>query len=172
MLRTALPHILTACVAIALTLGISGLWMRPSPVRSFPQTAVPVTAGPLSPPTPVPTPQVVPPGIARQEIADLRAEDNRLWVTVYVLKAISQVADAEVALRTNDMASVDQSLIAVDYSLSLAYARAEESQQSPIDQFRRTVDRIHTDIYLYPERLDVRLVQLRQFLLTLIDEPK
>ena len=167
-----LPHLLTAAAAVVLTLAIVALWMRPVPARSFPPTALPQPTSLLPTATPAPLPVLLPQGVARQEIADLRAEDARLWATVYVLKAISQVDDAESALRTNDMPSVDQALIAVDYSLSLAYAHAEEAQKSPINQFRRTVDRIHADLYLYPERLDTRLAQLRQLLLTLIDEPK
>ncbi len=124
-----------------------------------------------SPATVDSTPAPLAQGVARQEIADLKAEDARLWATVYLLKASSQVADAEGSLRGNDMAAVDQALIAADYSLSLAYERSEDAQKSPIDQFRRNVDRIRGDLYLYPERMDARLAQLRQLLLTLVDEP-
>lgn len=174
-LRAAVPHIATALVAVAVTLAIGSLWVRPAPVAvSFPTTAPQptVVVTPAPPSTPAPTPLPLSAGVARQEIADLQAEDSRLWTTVYLLKAVNQVAEAEGALQTNDMSSVDQSLIATDYALSLAYSRAEEASKSPIDQFRRNVDRIRGDLYLYPERMDTRLAQLRQLLLALIDEPK
>lgn len=174
-LRAIVPHAITACVAVVVTLALFGLWQQPRPAIALPPTTVPApttVVTPLPTPTSGPTPAPLAPGVARQEIADLQAEDDRLWATVYLLKAVSQVAEAESSLRTNDMANVDQALIAADYSLSLAYSRADESQKSPIDQFRRNVDRIRGDLYLYPERMDARLSQLRQFLLALIDEPK
>lgn len=174
-LRAVLPHLITAFATLALAVVIMVLWPRPGPAVSFPPTSVPVpsVAVPITPAaTAGPTPAPLAEGVARQEIADLKAEDARLWATVYLLKASSQVADAEGSLRGNDMAAVDQALIAADYSLSLAYDRAEDAQKSPIDQFRRNVDRIRSDLYLYPERMDARLAQLRQLLLTLIDEPR
>jgi len=174
-LRAILPHLITAFATLVLAVVIMLLWPRPGPLVSFPPTSVPMpgAAVPTSPPaTAGPTPAPLTEGVARQEIADLKAEDARIWATVYLLKASSQVADAEGSLRGNDMTAVDQALIAADYSLSLAYDRAEDAQKSPIDQFRRNVDRIRSDLYLYPERMDTRLAQLRQLLLTLIDEPR
>ena len=173
-LRVVLPHLITAFATLALAVAIMFLWPRPGPAVSFPPTSVPVPSAAVpnaSPATVDSTPAPLAQGVARQEIADLKAEDARLWATVYLLKASSQVADAEGSLRGNDMAAVDQALIAADYSLSLAYERSEDAQKSPIDQFRRNVDRIRGDLYLYPERMDARLAQLRQLLLTLVDEP-
>lgn len=174
-LRAAVPHIVTACVAVVLTLAIVSFWPRSTPtVVSFPTSAAQqvLVATPVPPATPAPTSPPLAAGVVRQEIADLQAEDSRLWTTVYLLKAVNQVGEAENALGSNDMPTVDQSLIAADYALSLAYARAEEARKSPIDQFRRNIDRIRSDLYLYPERIDTRLGQLRQLLLALIDEPK
>lgn len=174
-LRAVFPYALTACIAVVVTLAILAAWPRPVPALVVSATSAPATSTPAPtalPTTPVPTAPPVSAGVARQEIADLHAEDNRLWTTVFLLKSVSQVAEAESMLKTNDAASVDQALIAADYSLSLAYDRAEESQKSPIDQFRRNVDRIRGDLYLYPERMDARLAQLRQLLLTLIDDTR
>ncbi|MBC8160447.1 MAG: hypothetical protein H7Z42_04435 [Roseiflexaceae bacterium] len=167
-----LPHVLTALVTLALAVMVIARWPQPGPAVSFPPTSTPAEPTTLPATTPGPSPVALAEGVARQEVADLKAEDDRLWATVYLLKAASQIADAEGSLRGNDMSTVDQALIAADYSLSLAYERAEDAQKSPIDQFRRNLDRIRSDLYLYPERMDARLAQLRQLLLTLVDEPR
>lgn len=153
----------------------AALFSRSAPTAVAPTTAP--AAQPTSPPAPSATPAPPAPtqrplaeGIARQEIADLHAEIDRLWTTTYLLKAISQVAEAEELLNSNDMQGVDQSLVSADYALALAYERADEPAKSPIDQFRRNVDRMRGDLYLYPERMDSRLSQLRQLLLALIEE--
>lgn len=178
LLRAVLPHLLTALAAIAATLGIQAalFGLAPPAQPASIQPTAPALATPAASATPVAsptTPQATTPplaaGIARQEVADLRAEIDRLWTTIYLLKAIGQIADAETTLRANDIEAVDQLLISVDDSLALAYQRADESLKNPIDQFRRDVDMMRGDLYLYPERMDVRLEQLRQLLLALVE---
>lgn len=88
---------------------------------------------------------------------------------MYLSKAISQIADAEAALRTNDRQSTGQALLLVDDSLALAYARADDSLKNPIEEFRRETSRIHDDLYLRPEGLDTRFAKLRQGILTLVE---
>ncbi len=143
--------------------------MLPSP------TAAPATVA--SPPSPTlpPSPPVAtaPPlavGVARQELLDLRAEIDQMWTAIYLARAISQVADAEAALRTNDLDRVDQSLVAVDDSLALAFDRAEPAARDPIGQLRSDIGEIRSDLHLRPEGMDTRLGRLRQIILTLIEE--
>jgi hypothetical protein len=106
----------------------------------------------------------------RQELIDLHAEDDRLWSAVYLVRALSQVADAEAMLRANNLERVDQLLIAVDDSLALAYERADDAAKDPIEQLRREASALRDDLYLRPEGMDERLATLRQTILALIEE--
>jgi hypothetical protein len=117
----------------------------------------------------VPAPEAA---IIRQDIADLRAGQDELWTAIYLSRAISQISDAEAMLRANNLAGVEQVLIAVDDSLALAYAYADRSVQSPIEQLRRTIDSMRDDLFLYPEQMDERFTRLRQLVLTLIEQRK
>jgi hypothetical protein len=114
-------------------------------------------------------------GITQQELADIRAEGDRKQAQIYLLLAIVQIDDAEAALRTNELSSVGQSLVAIDNSLDLAYARYEragDSARDAIAQRRIEVGKMHDDLYLYPEGMDARLSTLRQLTLALITEQR
>lgn len=100
----------------------------------------------------------------------MRAEIDRLWTAVYLARSMNQIADAEAALRTNDLEAVEQLLVAVDDSLALAYERAADPDKDPIEQLRRDVGEIHNDLRIRPEGMDIRLRRLRQRILTLIEE--
>lgn len=171
-LRTLLPHLITAALAVAISLAAQELLARPAP----PTIVVPTPAPPT--PTPAPTATSAPdaavpapaPDIVRQELIDLRAEDDRLWAAVYLAKAISQVSDAEAQLRANDLENVAQSLVAMDGSLELAFERADDSIKSPITELRRTAGALHDDLYVRPEGMDTRLAVLRQTILALVGE--
>ena len=146
------------------------------------------TAAPAQPPistvvpSPRPTARAAPPqatalplsqGISQQELADIRAEADRKQAQIYLLLAIVQIDDAQTALRSNELASVDQSLVAIDNSLNLAYARYEragDSARDAVAQRRMEVGKLHDDLYLYPEGMDQRLNTLRQLTLALITE--
>ena len=173
-LRASLPYILTAGLAVAASLAVQATLLRPVTI---------VVMAPTSEPTPLPTTAAAPttptssaaapapaPDIIRQELADLRFEDSRLWAAIYLSRAISQVSDAEAQMRANDLESVAQSLVAVDGSLELAYERADESIKSPIAQLRRDAGTIRDDLYVRPEGMDARLTRLRQTILALIGE--
>jgi hypothetical protein len=125
---------------------------------------------PTAAPTSLPAAPAPAPDIIRQELADLRFEDSRLWAAIYLSRAISQVSDAEAQMRADDLESVAQSLVAVDGSLELAYERADESIKSPIAQLRRDAGTIRDDLYVRPEGMDARLTRLRQTILALIGE--
>src|SRR5215468_9946766 len=114
-LFAVLPHMLTIVLAVAIAFALQAALLRPS-----------------GPAFVAPAPDIV-----RQELLDLRAEDDRLWAAIYLARAISQVSDAEAQMRANDLESVAQSLVAVDGSLELAYERADESIKSPIAELRR-----------------------------------
>jgi len=166
-LRRLLPHVITACVAVVLSLAVQAL-RAPQP------TATP-TPQPTATPTPQSTPHSTPApplavGIAQQELADLRAENSQLWMALYLYKAVSQIGDAQTVLRSNDLANVDQALVAIDDSLALAYTRADESVKSPIEQLRRDVSAMHDDLHFRPEGMHARFDRLRQSLLTLIGD--
>jgi hypothetical protein len=103
-------------------------------------------------------------------VLDLRAEDDRIWTAIYLSRAINQIADAESALRVNDMERAGQMLIATDDSLALAYTRTPNTLRDPIAQLRRDAGGLHADLFLRPENMDVRLASLRQTLLALIVE--
>jgi hypothetical protein len=152
---------------------------------SRPEAAVPTpTAAPTAVPTARPTTRPVPviptalplaQGITQQELADIRAEADRKQAQIYLLLAIVQIDDAEAALRTNELSSVGQSLVAIDNSLDLAYARYEhagDSARDAIAQRRIEVGKMHDDLYLYPEGMDARLSTLRQLTLALITEQR
>jgi hypothetical protein len=164
---------LTAVVAVAASLAAQAALPRPTPPAGAPPTSVPTLVAPSPLPTPTPTPALAPPpstDIVRQELIDLHAEDDRLWSAVYLVRALSQVADAEAMLRANDLERVDQLLIAVDDSLALAYERADDAAKDPIEQLRREVSALRDDLYLRPEGMDERLATLRQTILALIEE--
>ena len=173
-LLAVLPHILTIALAVAIGFALQAALLRPAGpafVAPSPAPAQP-TAAPAPTATPAPTggAPAPAPDIVRQELLDLRAEDERLWAAVYLARAISQVSDAEAQMRVNDLEHVAQSLVAVDGSLELAYERADESIKSPIEQLRQRTSGIHDDLYVRPEGMDGRLAELRQTILTLIGE--
>ncbi|HEX5690208.1 MAG TPA: hypothetical protein VFX76_09410 [Roseiflexaceae bacterium] len=173
-LLAALPYALTALLAVAISLGLQSLLFQPtsptfivSATAALPPSTAVATAPPAAPTSSVPAPE---PDIVRQELLDLRAEDDRLWAAVYLARAISQVSDAEAQLRSNNLESVAQSLVAVDGSLELAYDRANDSAKSPIAELRRTTGVLRDDLYIRPEGMDARLTVLRQTILTLVGE--
>jgi hypothetical protein len=181
-LRLLLPHAITAIVAITASLGALALLSPQIPATAPAPTAAPAT--PTAVPSPRPTVRAAPPqstalplsqGISQQELADIRAEGDRKQAQIYLLLAIVQIDDAEAALRSNELVSVGQSLVAIDNSLDLAYARYEragDSARDAIAQRRIEVGKMHDDLYLYPEGMDVRLSTMRQLTLALITEQR
>jgi len=177
-----LPHAITAIVAVAASLGVLALLSLQIPATAPAPTAAPAT--PTAVPSPRQTARPAPPlatalplsqGISQQELADIRAEGDRKQAQIYLLLAIVQIDDAETALRSNELVSVGQSLVAIDNSLDLAYARYEragDSARDAIAQRRIEVGKMHDDLYLYPEGMDVRLSTLRQLTLALITEQR
>lgn len=177
-LRALAPHALTAVVAVLASLGIQAALLTPAAPPAptalpalTPTAAAEATSAP-PPPSATPAPTALPPaaGITRQELLDLRAENDRIWSAIYLSRAISQIADAETALRENNLERVDQMLVATDDSLALAYGRTSDALRDPIAQLRRDAGGLREDLYLRPEGMDVRLVRLRQTLLALIAE--
>jgi hypothetical protein len=172
--RSLLPHLFTAVAAVATSLLLQLVFASQRPVAPPTPTLTLPTPRPTLPPSPTSVPQPSSPplssGITSQELADLRAEDDEIWTAIYLSRAISQIAEAESAMRANDLAAVDQTLIAVDDSLALAAARAADAQRDPIDQLRRDASAMREDLYLRPEGMDARLARLRQTILALIEE--
>lgn len=173
-LRAALPHLLTAILAVSLSLALQSAQPQPLAAPAPTQPALIATPSPAATlaPTLPPAPTVPPPasGITRQELLDLRAEDDRIWSAIYLSRAINQIADAEMALRGNDLERTDQMIVATDDSLALAYARTPDVLRDPIAQLRRDAGMLREDLYLRPEGMDARLARLRQTLLALIAE--
>jgi hypothetical protein len=180
----ALPFVITALAAVAVSLLLQLMFFRPSPTVLSPPTAsastpapsLPTSAGAAPTARPIaaaPTALPLAQGISEQELADIRAEGDRKQAQIYLLLAIVQIDDAENALRSNELASVDQSLVAIDNSLNLAYARYEragDSARDAVAQRRMEIGKLHDDLYLYPEGMDQRLNTLRQLTLALITE--
>jgi hypothetical protein len=184
-----LPHAITAIVAITVSLGALALLSPQAPAAGPAPTAPPDSSSAVPSPRPTarsaapsaatqpPQPTALPlsQGISQQELADIRAEGDRKQAQIYLLLAIVQIDDAEAALRSNELASVGQSLVAIDNSLDLAYARYEragDSARDAIAQRRIEVGKMHDDLYLYPEGMDVRLSTMRQLTLALITEQR
>ncbi|MBK9712071.1 MAG: hypothetical protein IPO81_12230 [Kouleothrix sp.] len=177
-LRAALPHVITGAVAVAITIAAVAL-MRPAtspPAQVAAPTSAPPTPAPTArPAAPAPSAPPLAEGITQQELADIRAEADRKQAQIYLLLAIVQIDDAQAALRVNELPSVDQSLVAIDNSLNLAYARYEragDSARDAVAQRRMEVGKLHDDLYLYPEGMDLRLNTLRQLTLALITEQR
>lgn len=179
-LRAVAPHALTAAAAVAITLGIQRITTPPPSIMAAPTLA---PASPIATVAPLPSPAAPPPGtatpaptepplaaaISRQELIDLRAQDDRLWAAIYLIRALNQIADAEAALRANDLPSVEQTLTALDETLQQAYARAADPDRAPIDQIRRDAGAMREDLYPRPEGMDARFARLRQAIMTLIE---
>jgi hypothetical protein len=108
--------------------------------------------------------------VLRLEILDLEAADQRLWAALYLLRAASQIDDAVVTLQGNDLDEADRILLTAYLSLDRAYTVSAESDKGPIDTFRIQLSRIRDDMGLRPEGIDRRLRQLRQLILSLVDE--
>jgi hypothetical protein len=172
-LRAAIPHAITFAAAVAVTLGLLA-WLRPVPdIVVPPPVPTPAPTAVPSPRPPAPSALPLAEGISQQELADIRAEADRKQAQIYLLMAIVQMDDAQSALRANDLANVDQSLVAIDNSLSLAYQRYEragDSARDAVAQRRMEVGKMHDDLYLYPEGMDQRIDTLRQLTLALITE--
>lgn len=181
-LVAALPFIATAAAAILLSLLIQALLSSffpatPASIGVATATLAPtLTAAPAGPgataATSAPTsarPQADE-SVVRLEILDLEAADRRLWSAIYLLRAASQLDDSVAALQTNDLAEVDRSLLTARRSLDRAYAFSAEQEKGPIDTFRLQLSQIRDDLRLRPEGIDRRLRQLRQLILSLVDE--
>ncbi|MFQ3661438.1 MAG: hypothetical protein SNJ69_03475 [Chloroflexaceae bacterium] len=167
---------LTAALAVAVTLSIQWLWLRPPATAPAPALTTTVTPAIPPPPTATPAP-VAPPGaplpdssVVRLEVLDLQAQDRQLWSALYLLRAASQVDDAVAALQRNDLVEADRTLLTAYRSLDRAYVYSAEREKGPIDTFRLQLSQIRDDLHLRPERLDRRLRQLRQLMLSLVDE--
>jgi hypothetical protein len=105
-----------------------------------------------------------------QQIALLQHEISDLWSAYYLARAANQIADAETALRSNDVDEVEQVLITVDASLDRAYAHSAEQDKGPINEFRMQIGRIYEDVRVRPEGIDQHLRRLRQSMLSLVDK--
>lgn len=173
-LLAAIPHVLTALIAVTLTLAIQRMLPQPEPaiapyVRpTLAPTAVQPTNALLTPTVQQPQPDQ---RVIGQEIIDLTARIDELWTSVYIARAAGQLGDAENALRTNDTTEVERVLVAVDASLALAYERSSDLNKGPIGEFRSQISQIHDDLYVRPEGLDQKLRLLRQRMLSLVEEP-
>ncbi len=125
---------------------------------------------PSATPTNIPTPALSSDAQMAQELTLLRQETDRLWSAYYLARAASQLADAEAALRTNDLHEVEQVLATVGISLDRAYERSSEQDKGPISEFRAQVGRMHADLHIRPDGMDQEIQRLRQSMLSLVDE--
>lgn len=105
------------------------------------------------------------------ELLLLRADVSRLWSAYHLARASSQLADAEAALRINDLNEVERVLVTVGISLDQAYERSLEQDKGPISAFRAEVGQMHEELRRRPDNIDLQLRRLRQSMLNLVDEP-
>ncbi|NTW00505.1 MAG: hypothetical protein HGA19_04265 [Oscillochloris sp.] len=180
-LAAALPYISTAVAAVLCSLLIQAT-LRPSvPISPIQQTtivAVGTATAQLSPTSEIGetsaavAPSTIPAdeSVIRLEVLDLEAEDRHLWSALYLLRAASQIDDAVVTLQSNDLDAVDRTLLNARRSLDRAYTFSAEQEKGPIDTFRLQISQIRDDLRVRPEGLDHRLRQIRQLILSLVDE--
>lgn len=186
-MQAALPYIATAVAAVLLSLLLQALiWPRPTlspavllPSATLTSTASAATSSPTARPTsasptaPVASPAPTPAGdarVLRLELLDLEEQNRQLWSALYLLRAATQIDDAVAALQANDLAEADRTLLTAYRSLDRAYAFSAEQEKGPIDTFRLQLSAIRDDLGLRPEGADRRLRQLRQLMLSLVDE--
>lgn len=185
-LAAALPFIITAAAAVLLSLAAQALLFPRPPAAAVAPTAAataspaptqpaPATAPPEAPTaTPAPTaPGATPPptdGVLRLDILDLQEENRRLWSALYLLRAAAQLDDAVAALQGNDLDEADRTMLTAYRSLDRAYTFAAEQEKGPIDTFRLTLSQVRDDLRIRPEGADRRLRQLRNLVLSVVDE--
>jgi hypothetical protein len=127
------------------------------------------TQGPSRRPTSTAAAAADEPLTESQQLAELRHDMDRLWSAYYLSRAASQIADAEAALRINNLNEVEQVLVTVGISLDQAYAWSAEQEKGPISEFRMQVGRMHAHLYTRPEGMDQQLRLLRQAMLSLVN---
>lgn len=198
-LKAGLPFLLTAVASVLVSLGLQTqfsthqpqeppflptpsftflvptLVILPAPTLNLTEEAL---GRPTSPPdlyptsvstvTPLPLPEPAE-GNPATEIGKLQAEQRRLWSAYYLVRAASQLADAEAALHSNDVTEVEQVLVMVGISLDRAYGQSAEQNKGPISEFRMLVGELHEDLRIRPEGMDQRLHWMRQSVLSLVD---
>jgi hypothetical protein len=146
---------------------------RPTnPPDLYPTSVSTVPPLPLPEPTePLPEPaEPLPEPAEGNSIGKLQAEQRRLWSAYYLVRAASQLADAEAALHSNDVTEVEQVLVMVGISLDRAYGQSAEQNKGPISEFRMLVGELHEDLRIRPEGMDQRLHWMRQSVLSLVDD--
>ena len=182
-LAAALPYIATVVAAVVASLLLQALlWPRlPLPAVVAP-TAIPpaptasaaiATALPLSPTpaaAPRPTPSLSDNSVLALQILDLEEQNRQLWSAIYLLRAVSQLNDTLDALQANDLNEADRTILTAYRSLDRAYEASAEQEKGPIDTFRLQLSSIRDDLGVRPEGADRRLRQLRQLMLSLVDE--
>lgn len=182
-LAAALPYLATVVAAVAVSLLLQALFFpRPTSPAAVAQTAEPptptttapiATALPLSPTTasaPRPTPALSDDSVLALQILDLEEQNRQLWSAVYLLRAASQLNDTIDALQANDLDEADRTILTAYRSLDRAYDASAEQEKGPIDTFRLQLSSIRDDLRVRPEGVDRRLRQLRQLMLSLVDE--
>jgi hypothetical protein len=182
-LVAVLPFVLTAFASVVLTLlvqaVVSGVQVS-QPARVASAQELPVAALERQPAEPgsrraaaLAAPLRPDAGDAvslEAEVAALRRDVDRLWSAYYLSRAANQLADAETALRVNDLSEVEQVLATVGTSLDRAYDRSVEQEKGPISEFRVQVGRMHDELRTRPQGMDQQLRRLRQSMLSLVDE--
>jgi hypothetical protein len=173
-LQALLPHLLTAVIAVLISLGLQPLFQPEPPLAQLPAPSVTPQPSPVPTATapaarsPLPNPQTDT-EVLSQEIIDLRAEQQALRSSLYLMRAVTLLADAETALNANRLDEVERLLLTARVSLDYAYSISAEQEKGPIGEFRLQVGRLRDDLRLRPEGLDLRLRRLRADMLSLID---
>lgn len=182
-LAAALPYLATVVAAVAVSLLLQALFFpRPTSPAAVAQTAEPptltttaaiATALPLSPTAalaPRPTPALSDDSVLALQMLDLEEQNRQLWSAIYLLRAASQLNDTIDALQANDLDEADRTILTAYRSLDRAYDASAEQEKGPIDTFRLQLSSVRDDLRVRPEGVDRRLRQLRQLMLSLVDE--
>ncbi len=170
------PFIITALASIGISLLAQAFIVFPT-ARVAPTAATVSPAAASSPtptseaaaltPTPTPTPLAPDERVLAQQILDLEAEVRVLWSSIYLIRAASQLSDAELALQINDLDEVERLLSTTRASLDRAYDYADV-YKNPVDDLRSRVSKIRANLRVRPEGIDQQMRRLRQDVLSLV----
>jgi hypothetical protein len=155
-------------VALGANAGVAVL-RRPLPTPSptiVVEALVELAPAPTNPPT-----VDAAPGSLEETIALLRADVAQQGALLLVSRSERHIALASAALLSNDFGVADRELVAARTALDDAFGLVPEDLKQVIDEQRREVGRIRSELRIDPENSDEQLRATQDLLLGLIVPP-
>lgn len=159
--------------------GVVALLAERTVVALLPRATPTTTPTGTPPPTPLPVVVIAPTVAATaratplpgdemsQQLSQLQSQVAQQEGLILVAAAEDHLTLATESLVQNDLVVVNQELVAAHAALDRAFDRVGEDLKQVIDNQRREMGRVRTDLYLAPEGLDLRLRAMRDQLLAL-----